>query len=76
MAAPEPVLLYTRSGCPWCDRKRAELVARGATLREIDIAARPEVIPELLKLTGGRRLVPVVVEDGRVAVAPEGGSPF
>jgi hypothetical protein len=34
------------------------------------------VIPELLKLTGGRRIVPVLVDEGRIAVAPEGGSEF
>ena len=71
-----PVLLYTRAGCPWCDRKRAELTARGVVFREIDVAARPEVVPELLKLTGGRRLVPVVVDSGRIDVAPDGGSGF
>jgi len=71
-----PVLLYTRAGCLWCDRKRAELAARGVAFREIDVTARPEMVPELLKLTGGRRLVPVVVDAGRIDVAPEGGSPF
>ncbi len=76
MPAAPPVVLYTRTGCPWCDRKRAELVARGVPFREIDVAARPEVIAELLKLTGGRRLVPVVVEGARIEVAPDGGSRF
>ena len=76
MAAAAPVVLYIRAGCAWCDRKRAELVARGVAFREIDVAARPEVIPELLKLTGGRRLVPVVVEGARIEVAPDGGSPI
>ncbi|TMB55455.1 MAG: glutaredoxin family protein [Deltaproteobacteria bacterium] len=71
-----PVLLYTRTGCLWCDRKRVELAARGVAFREIDVAARPEVVPELLKLTGGRRLVPVVVDGGRIEIAPEGGSAF
>lgn len=71
-----PVLLYTRTGCPYCDAKRAELVARGLTVREIDVGARPQAIAELMKLTGGRRIVPVVVEDGRIAVAPDGGSSF
>jgi len=71
-----PVLLYTKTGCPWCDAKRAELAARGLAVREIDVGARPQAIVELLKLTGGRRIVPVVVEGGKIAVAPEGGSPF
>lgn len=75
-ALERPVLLYTRPGCPFCDAQRARLAARGVTVREIDLAAAPQAIPELLKLTGGRRVVPVVVEDGRVLIAPEGGSEF
>ena len=68
------VTLYVTAGCPHCARKRAELAARGAVVREIDVSARPEVIPELLKLTRGRRIVPVVVEGTRIDIAPDGGS--
>ena len=50
--------------------------AGGLAVREINVTERPETVAELMKLTGGRRLVPVVVEDGRVAVAPDGGSSF
>lgn len=71
-----PVLLYVIPDCPHCARQRAALTARGATLCEIDVRARPEVIPELLKLTGGRRIVPVVVDGAHILVAPEGGSTF
>lgn len=68
------VTLYVKGGCPHCDRQRAALVARGVAFTEIDVAARPDVVPELLKLTKGRRIVPVVVEGARIRVAPEGGS--
>jgi glutaredoxin len=71
-----PVLLYTTSGCPHCDAMRAALAARGVTVDEIDIGVRRELVPELLKLTGGRRVVPVVVEGGKILVAPEGGTAF
>jgi glutaredoxin len=71
-----PVLLYTRTGCSHCEVMRAELAARGASIREINVSERPQAIAELMKLTGGRRIVPVVVENGRVAVAPAGGSSF
>lgn len=71
-----PVLLYTKTGCAFCDAKRAELRARGLAVREIDVGARPQAVVELLKLTGGRRIVPVVVEGGIIAVAPDGGSEF
>lgn len=76
MSPGAPVLLYVTAGCPHCDAKRAELAARGAEVREVDVGRNPETIPELLKLTRGRRVVPVVVEAGRVAVAPDGGSSF
>lgn len=75
-ASPAPVLLYTRAECPHCDAMRDALVARGADIREIDVGRQPEVIPELLKLTKGRRIVPVVVERGRIDVAPDGGTSF
>jgi len=75
MKAGAPVLLYTRAGCPYCDAKRAELLRRGVTLHEVDVGARPEAVPELLKLTRGQRIVPVIVAGGRVEIAPEGGSP-
>ena len=71
-----PVLLYTKTGCAFCDAKRAELAARGITVREIDVGARPQAVVELLKLTGGRRIGPGVVAGGRIAVAPAGGSEF
>ena len=72
----ERVLLYTTSGCPHCDAMRDALAARGVAVDEIDVGVRRELVPELLKLTGGRRVVPVVVEDGEILVAPEGGTPF
>jgi len=70
------VLLYTTSSCPHCAAMRAALAARGATVDEIDVGLRRELVPELLKLTGGRRVVPVVVEDGKILIAPEGGTAF
>jgi glutaredoxin len=73
---PAPVLLYTRAGCPYCDAMRAALAARGASVVEIDVEADRRAVVELLKLTGGRRVVPVMVEDGRILVAPDGGSAF
>lgn len=63
-------------GCPHCDRERAALVARAVRFTEIDVGRHPEVVPELLKLTKGRRVVPVTVEGTRIAVASAGGSEF
>ena len=76
MMSAAPVLLYTKTGCPYCAAKRAELAARGVAVREINVSEHPEVVSELLKVTRGRRIVPVVVEGGRIAIAPGGGSSF
>ena len=70
------VLLYVRPDCPHCDALRAALAARGAAVTAIDVAKQKARVPELLKLTGGRRIVPVMVENGVVTVAPHGGTTF
>jgi glutaredoxin len=76
VSPPAPALLYTTAGCPHSAALRADLVARRVSFREVDVGARPEVIPELLKLTRGQRIVPVLIEGGRISVAPQGGTRF
>lgn len=68
--------LYTVAGCPRCDALRERLVAAGKAFTEVDVRARPECVPELVKLTKKRRIVPVLVDGVRIEVAPEGGTEF
>jgi glutaredoxin 3 len=76
VTASAPVVLYVKTGCPYCAAQREALAARGVAWREVNVSERPETIPELLKVTRGRRIVPVVVAGGRIEIAPAGGSPF
>ena len=69
-------ILYRKADCPHCDDARRDLAAAGVEIEEFDVCAQPEVIPELLKLTRGRRVVPVWVDAQGVHVAPRGGSSF
>lgn len=69
-------MLYVWAGCPHCAALRARLADEGVVVREIDVSAQRTAVPELLKLTGGRRVVPVLVRDGAVLVAPDGGTEF
>ena len=69
----EKVTLYVKTGCPYCAAKRREFTANGVAFTEVNVSERPEVIPELLKLTKGKRLVPVIVAGSRISVAPDGG---
>ena len=70
------ITLYSLASCPYSRTMRERLVERGCTFTEIDVADRPECVPELVKLTRRRRIVPVVVDGPRVEIAPEGGTEF
>jgi glutaredoxin len=70
------VTLYTRDGCPHCDRQRAAVVAAGDRVVEVNLSREPQAMTEFLKLTGGRRIVPVLVRGARIVVAPDGGTEF
>ncbi len=68
------VTLYSKDGCPYCDRQRALLRDGDDRVEEVNLTRSPQAMTELLKLTGGRRIVPVIVRGARIEVAPDGGS--
>jgi glutaredoxin 3 len=39
--ATAPVVMYTKSWCPYCERARALLKSKGVAFQEIDIEAQP-----------------------------------
>ena len=68
------VKLYVKPGCPYCAAARRDFAARGVLVEEIDVYSVDGAREKLVALTGGRGVVPVIVEeDGRVSVAPRGG---
>lgn len=67
------ITLYTKTGCPYCAAKRREFSDKQVPFIEINVTERPEMIPALLKLTGGERAVPVIVDGERVSITPDGG---
>lgn len=68
--------LYSIAACPFSRAIRERLRDRGCAFTEIDVLERPECVPELVKLTRRRRIVPVLVDGVRVEIAPEGGTEF
>lgn len=70
------VTLYTRDGCPHCARQRDAIVAAGDRLVEVNLSREPQATTEFLKLTGGRRIVPVLVRGAMIQVALGGGTEF
>lgn len=68
--------LWVKQGCRFCDELRQELLVRNEPFEEIDVGREPHLVPELLKLTGRVRVVPVLVSGTRIEVAPRGGTRF
>jgi mycoredoxin len=69
----QEVKLFTKQGCPYCAAMRDSLNGEGVSYTEIDVHSSAEAMKEALNYSGGRRMVPILVRDGNVKVAPSGG---
>jgi mycoredoxin len=58
--------LFGAAGCPYTSELREHLVWSGVTFIEYDVESDATARARLLTLTGGRRSVPVLVQDGQV----------
>ncbi len=67
------VTIYTKVGCPYCAAAKKHLSEQGIAFREIDVNETPGVKDKVLDLTGGQRIVPVIVERGEVKIGFGGG---
>lgn len=52
---------------------REDLLCRGVAFAEYDVDADEEALGRMLELTDGRRMVPVLVEGGKVTQMGVGG---
>lgn len=62
---PGKVELYTAPDCPYSEAAREDLEWRGVEFVEYDVESDREAYERMLRLTGGKRMVPVIVEEGR-----------
>ena len=67
------VTIYTKQGCPFCSAAKEHYSDRGIKFEEIDVYSVPGAKKELLRLSSGQSIVPVIVEDGKVQVGYGGG---
>jgi glutaredoxin len=58
--------LFGTAACPYTRELREQLEVDGKDFVEFDVDADPDARRRFIALTGGGRLVPVLVEDGRV----------
>lgn len=54
-----PIVMYSKSWCPYCSRARTLLQGKGVQIQEIDIEAHPEQRAEMIRRSG-RRTVPQI----------------
>ena len=65
---PEKVLIYTTPGCPFCAAAKQDLEERSVTHEETSIENNPEALEEVMRLSNGTGIVPVLVSGDEVTV--------
>ena len=58
-----PVIVYSTTWCPWCDRAKALLKTRGIAYDDVNIETQPDFRQKLVELTGGYTVPQIVIGD-------------
>lgn len=58
--------LFGTKSCPYTEEMREDLEWRKIDFTEYDVEADSAALQRMLSLTGGKNMVPVLVQDGRV----------
>jgi glutaredoxin 3 len=67
------VKMYTKPGCPYCAAAKEFYSGQGIAFEDINVIGNPKAQEELDALSGGKRIVPVIVDNGKVVVGWNGG---
>ncbi len=67
------VIIYTKPGCPYCAAAKEHYTRQGIEFTEINVFAVDGAQAKALELTNGKRMVPVIVDNGKVQVGFGGG---
>ena len=67
------VILYTHPDCPFSAQAKMHYRRQRIPYTEIDVSRQMDKVPDLLQLSGGERVTPVIVENGVVTVGFQGG---
>ena len=64
----DDVLIYGKDSCPYTQAAIDDCKTRAVPFRYINVKKDRSELDRMLTLSGGRRLVPVIVEAGRVTI--------
>ena len=67
------IIVYTHPDCAFSAAAKMDFRRRNVEFLEVDVSQQPDKIPDLLQLTSGERVTPVVVENGQVTIGFKGG---
>jgi C_GCAxxG_C_C family probable redox protein len=65
---PEKVVIYTSANCPPCDEAKKDLEERGVPYEEISIEGNPRAVEEVMRLSNGTGIVPIIVTGQEVKI--------
>ena len=68
------VVIYTHPDCAFSAAAKMEFRRNKVQYTEIDVSKQPEKIPDLLALTNGERVTPVIIENGQASIGFKGGN--
>ena len=72
-ASQPAIVMYTHPDCAYSAAAKADFRKRNIAYTEIDVAKQRDKVAELIKLTSGERVTPVIVENGQVTIGFKGG---
>jgi len=67
------VTIYTKPGCPYCAAAKEHYRKKSIPFDEINVIDNPAAQKKLLALSKGERIVPVIVDGGKVTLGWNGG---
>jgi glutaredoxin 3 len=57
------ITVYSTTWCPWCDRAKALLDARGIAYEDVNVETQPNFRQKLVELTGGYTVPQIVIDE-------------
>jgi glutaredoxin 3 len=70
---PQKTVIYTKPGCPYCAAARQDLEERSVPYQEISTEDNPKAVEEVMRLSEGKGIVPILVSGEKVKVGFGGG---
>ena len=68
VTVPEKAVIYTSANCPSCEEAKKDLEERGVPYEEISTVDNPKAVEEVMRLSNGTGIVPIIVTGKEVKV--------